>query len=61
MPAKPNGNSDAYQITPGETQLIRQLRDIMGKMDDKPYQVSVLVVDGVWHIYEGVPRGRVKQ
>ena len=61
MPDKPNGQRDAYQITPGENQLLRQLRDIMDKMGTKPYQVSVLVVDGVWHIYEGVPRGRVKQ
>ena len=33
------------KLTIGEWQLIRQLRDVMRKMDGKPYQVSV-VVDG---------------
>ena len=48
------------ELTAGERQLIRQLRDVMGKMGGKPYQVSVVVVNGAWHIYEGVPRGRVR-
>ncbi len=50
-----------YPLTLGEIQLIRQLRDVMSKMNGKPYQVSVLVINGIWHIYEGVPRGRIKQ
>ena len=50
----------AGELTAGERQLIRQLRDVMGKMNGKPYQVSVLV-DGAWHIYEGVPRGKLRQ
>lgn len=54
-------NGRDMELTAGERQLIRQLRDVMGKMDGKPYQVSVVVVNGAWHIYEGVPRGKVKQ
>lgn len=53
--------SHEYPLTLGEIQLIRQLRDVMSKMNGKPYQVSVLVINGTWHIYEGVPRGRIKQ
>ncbi len=48
-------------LSAGEEQLIKQLRDIMDRMNAKPYQVSVLVVDGTWYIYESVPRGKVKQ
>ncbi len=62
MTKQGNGyKANELPLTLGEEKLIRQLRDIMNKMDTKPYQVSVLVVDGTWYIYESVPRGKVKQ
>lgn len=45
-------------LTPGERQLIRQMRDIAIKRHGEPFQVSVLLIGDEWHVYESVHRGK---
>ncbi len=49
-----------YQLSVGEKKLIQQIRSLQDKNSKHPMMVTVRLVDGIWQIFEAVPRGQVK-
>ncbi len=55
-----NNQPEEYPLSIGEQKLIEQIRDLQDKDSKRPMMVTVRLVDGIWQIFESVPRGIVK-
>ena len=52
--------SEPYPLSLGEQKLLRHMRQLQGQGGNRPYMVTVVVQDGIWHIYHVRPQGAVK-
>ena len=58
--AKSSKLDDQIMLSAGEQKFVQQIRRWQHESDGRPMMASVVIQDGVWHIYQGKPKGAVK-